>query len=78
MLRTYKKYEFSLHDKNVKSNLSFSIRPGDLESKDDFYVLRESNMVVVETSLNNWNVSNYGFLKYTSVPTVKIRFHVTL
>jgi hypothetical protein len=72
MLRVHKKYEFALHDSNVKSNLSFSSRPGDLESKDDFYTLRESDMVVVETSLNNWNASNYDFLKYQSVPTVMI------
>jgi hypothetical protein len=70
MLRVYKTYQFSLNDPDVKSNLSFSSRPGDLESKDDFYILRDSEMVVVETSLNNWNESNYNFLSPNSVPTV--------
>jgi len=62
MLRVYKTYHFALHDPNVKSNLSFSARPGDLNSKDDFYMLKESSMVVVETSLNNYNLSNYEFI----------------
>jgi hypothetical protein len=62
MLRVYKTYVFPLHDTNVKSNISFSSRPGDLNSKDDFYMMRESELVVVETSLNNYNTSNYEFI----------------
>lgn len=37
--------------------MEFSSRPGDLESKDDFY--KVSNLVVMETSLLNWNHTNY-------------------
>ena len=70
MLRVYKTYDFALHDTHVKANLSFSSRPGDLNSKDDFYMLRESSMVVVETSLNNYNQSNYDFIQPYSLPTV--------
>lgn len=70
MLRVYKTYNFALHDDQVRSNLSFSSRPGDLESKDDFYMLKGSKMVVTETSLNNYNRSNYLFLHPESLPTV--------
>ena len=42
MLRVYKTYHFALHDQNVKANLTFSSRPGDLNSKDDFYMLKET------------------------------------
>lgn len=72
MLRVYKTYDFALHDVGVLSNISFSSRPGDLESKDDFILLSGTNMVVVETSLNNWNPKNYDFIHYNSIPTVTI------
>jgi hypothetical protein len=74
MLRIYKTYNFALHDRNVQTNLSFSSRPGDLESKDDFYFLFGSKMIVVETSLNNWNKDNYKYLHPESLPTVYYRF----
>jgi hypothetical protein len=67
MLRIYKTYDLALH--SAVANLSFSARPGDLESKDDFYVMSGGRLVVVETSLNNWNRSNYAYLKPQSVPT---------
>lgn len=69
MLRVYKSYQFGLNDVSVKNNLTFSSRPGDLESKDDFVTLRESGMVVVESSLNNWNRSNYDWVVSESLPT---------
>lgn len=74
MLRVYKTYNFPLHAK-VSNNISFSSRPGDLESKDDFYVLKESKMVVTETSLNNYNRTNYQFLQPNTLPTVLIWFY---
>lgn len=40
MLRIYKSYNFKLKDKDiVNQHISFTARPGDLESKDDFFVL---------------------------------------
>lgn len=69
MLRVYKTYNFTLSNPLVKAKIqSFSSRPGDMESKDDFYVL-SSNLVVVETSLNNYNPAAYAFLNYTTLPT---------
>lgn len=47
--------------------VTFSARPGDLESKDDFYTT-SSNLVVMETSFNTYNASNWDFLHYDSVP----------
>lgn len=81
MLRIYKIYNFKLHNPevNVKS-MSFSSRPGDLgiylqfiiqESKDDYYVM-DSKIVVLESSLLNWNKTNYNYLHYSSLPTCKI------
>ena len=46
---------------------SFSSRPGDLISKDDFYVL-SSGLVVMETSFNNYNKDNYKDLNPHTVP----------
>jgi len=48
--------------------MSFSARPGDLESKDDYYVL-SSNHVVIESSLSNYNQSLYSSLKSNCLPT---------
>lgn len=68
MLRVYKEYNFDLNNPMVKhKNISFSSRPGDLESKDDFYTIDKS-LIVMETSLNNYNKSNYKFLHYNSIP----------
>lgn len=68
MLRVYKTYELNLQTPAARAKrVSFSSRPGDLESKDDFYNT-DSGMVVMETSFNTYNTSNYGFLHYDSVP----------
>jgi hypothetical protein len=45
MLRVYKHYQFGLRER-----VSFSSKPGLLYSKDDFYVLPHSRMVVMETT----------------------------
>ncbi|CAD8182994.1 unnamed protein product [Paramecium octaurelia] len=69
MLRIYKSYNFKLKDKDVVNpHLSFTARPGDLESKDDFFVLWDTQMVVTETSFNNYNKENYAYFHYDSVP----------
>ena len=47
--------------------ISFSSRPGDLESKDDFYTL-DNKFVVIETSLNSYNPSLYDSIKPQSIP----------
>lgn len=47
MLRIYKFYQFSGPS---PYRVSFSSKPGLLYSKDDFYVLADSNMVVIETT----------------------------
>lgn len=53
MLRVMKTYHFPSRDERVGSQwFTFSSRPGDLISKDDFYVL-SSGLVVMETSLAN-------------------------
>lgn len=68
MLRIYKTYSFPTRDDRVGSQwMSFSSRPADLISKDDFYVL-ESGLVVLETSFNNYDKSNYEFLNPNTVP----------
>mmetsp|Transcript_39611 Transcript_39611/g.46097 ORF Transcript_39611/g.46097 Transcript_39611/m.46097 type:complete len:355 (-) Transcript_39611:62-1126(-) len=68
MLRIYKTYELNYQNPAINAKtVSFSSRPGDLESKDDFYVT-DSGFVVMETSFNTYNTSNYGFLHYDSVP----------
>eukprot|EP00055_Hartaetosiga_balthica_P008244 m.30036 g.30036 ORF g.30036 m.30036 type:complete len:561 (-) comp6198_c0_seq1:242-1924(-) len=51
----------------VASTVSFSSRPGDLESKDDFYTL-SSQLTVLETSLTVFNKSLYAALTPKSVP----------
>ncbi|EGR29595.1 laminin a family protein, putative [Ichthyophthirius multifiliis] len=68
MLRIYKYIENNFSNKDIQSNnQSFSSRPGDLQSKDDFYTL-SSGIVVMETSLNNYNISNYQNLHFDSLP----------
>jgi hypothetical protein len=64
MLRIYKHYNFGF---GVK--VSFSSRPGDIASKDDFYTINQ-NLLVMETSLNIMNNSVYsGNVVPSSLPT---------
>lgn len=51
MLRIFKEYNlnFSINGR-VLNNMKFTSRPGDLNSKDDYYTL-SNKMVVMETSL---------------------------
>lgn len=59
MLRIYKMYSFPSRDARVGSErISFSARPADFNSKDDFYVA-SSGLKIVETSLLNFRDSNY-------------------
>lgn len=68
MLRIHKSYFFNFNNAAVANfNMTFTSRPGDLQSKDDFYTL-DKNLVVLETSLNNYNSSNYNFLKNNTLP----------
>ena len=40
MLRIFKEYNFNFNNKAIKNRRqSFTARPGDLNSKDDFYIL---------------------------------------
>ena len=69
MLRIFKTYRFNLNNKLIKAKtMSFSARPGDLESKDDYYVM-DSNLVVTESSLGNYNNALYQNIKEKSLPT---------
>ena len=47
--------------------MSYSARPGDLESKDDFYLLGRQ-MAVIESSLNNYNKALYVQIKEEALP----------
>ena len=68
MLRIFKTYNFHLNNPLIKNKImSYSARPGDLESKDDFYVL-DSRMTVIESSLNNYNHTLYSHIKKEALP----------
>ena len=70
MLRVYKTYDFSKGRGGASypgAVSSFSSRPGDLHSKDDFYAL-SSGLSVLETSLTVFDKSIYGELSPRSVP----------
>lgn len=68
MNRIFKNYNFNFKINNRKLNTyKFSSRPGDLNSKDDYYTL-SNNMVVLETSLHIYDLSLYKNLKYDTVP----------
>lgn len=68
LLRIFKTYHFPTRDVNVGSQwFAFSSRPGDLISKDDFYVL-SSGLYVMETSLSNNIKDNYKDLTPRTVP----------
>lgn len=69
MLRIFKTYNFPTRDPRVGSEtITFSSRPGDLVSKDDFYVL-SSGLIVMESSLGNNNPDNWKDLSTQTVPT---------
>lgn len=66
MLRVFKHYE--MPGRGVTSpRISFSARPADLHSKDDFFLLSRG-MTVVETSLTVFNKSLYNALRPQTVP----------
>lgn len=68
MLRVFKTYNFPTRDSRVGSEMiTFSSRPADLNSKDDYYVL-SSGLRVLETSLDNFNNDNYKDLNPLTVP----------
>jgi hypothetical protein len=68
LLRIFKTYHFPTRDPKIGSEwFAFSSRPGDMISKDDFYVL-SSGLYVMETSLSNMNKSNYADLSPRTVP----------
>lgn len=68
LLRVFKHVTLALANPSASSRtVSFSARPGDLNSKDDFYVLSHG-LTVIETSLTVFNTSLYRFLTPQSVP----------
>lgn len=69
MLRIYKVYNFAWNNPLIYHNkIQFSSRPGDLQSKDDFYIVNDW-FVVTETSLMNQNPDNYKQLNANTIPT---------
>lgn len=69
MLRIFKTYHFNLGNKSLKAKtINFSSRPGDLNSKDDYYAL-SSNLVIIESSFSNYNHGLYSKIKEKSLPT---------
>ena len=69
MNRIYKYYNFNitLSTGRKVNNFKFSSRPGDLNSKDDYYVL-SNKMVVLETSLEVKNFEIYKNLEIKTLP----------
>ena len=56
MLKTFKIYDFELNNPLVVNNkVAFSSRPGDITSKDDFYVTYPAQVIASETSLMCFN-----------------------
>lgn len=66
MLRVYKVYTMRLPGVQALTT-SFSARPGDLHSKDDWYALT-SNLTVIETSLTVFDRAIYKALRPATVP----------
>jgi len=55
MLRILKNINLNFNNDLIKNRVSiFTSRPGDLNSKDDFYIL-QNNITIIETSLNTYN-----------------------
>jgi hypothetical protein len=68
MLRLFKTYHFPSRNPAVGSEtITFSSRPGDFNSKDDFYLL-SSGLKIMETSLLNYNKDNFNELTPKTVP----------
>ena len=67
LLRIYKHWSFPRNGVALQST-SFTSRPGDLISKDDFFLL-SSGLRVLETSLENKVESNLQEVKFTTVPS---------
>lgn len=69
MNRIYKYYNLGITLSTGKklNNFKFSSRPGDMNSKDDFYML-SNQMVVLETSLEIENLEIYKNLNYKTIP----------
>jgi hypothetical protein len=69
MTRVYKSYKLNivLEDGTKLNDYKYSGRPGDLNSKDDFYIL-SNRMVVLETSLMIYDKDLYKNLTPSSVP----------
>jgi hypothetical protein len=67
MLRIYKIYDFEFKNPTVKNKvIEFSSRPGDLASGDDWYIF--GDLTVAETTLMNFNLTNYRYIHSNSVP----------
>jgi hypothetical protein len=69
MNRIYKFYnlDITLSTGKKLNDFKFSSRPGDMNSKDDFYIL-SNQMVVLETSLEIENFAIYKNLNYKTLP----------
>eukprot|EP00047_Mylnosiga_fluctuans_P010788 m.17929 g.17929 ORF g.17929 m.17929 type:complete len:518 (-) comp3290_c0_seq1:566-2119(-) len=68
MLRVFKHYIYDVPGLPIAAGtVSFSSRPGDIESKDDFFLL-SSGLAVVETSLTIFNKTLYQAVVPESVP----------
>ncbi|RYG56041.1 hypothetical protein EON66_03860 [archaeon] len=75
MLRTYKKYNFAYSTTGLSGAptvpgqvAAFSSYPGLLFSGDDFYQIQPTNLVVLETTIGNSNMSLYQqYIKPTTV-----------
>lgn len=66
--RVYKSYDFDFHLNERKLNtFNFASRPGDLNSKDDFYIL-SNGMSIIETSLEIFNLELFKNLSPKTIP----------
>lgn len=74
MLRIFKNYDIAIPGLEGRKLVRFSSRPGDLNSKDDFYRVG-SDLVVLETSLAVYDKSIYSALSTETVPKW-IRTHI--
>jgi hypothetical protein len=66
-LRIFKTWSFP-RDGVPMQTVSFTSRPGDLISKDDF-ILLSSGLGVFETSLGNYLRANYNELRFSTAPS---------